>query len=261
MNDDENVYKDNQDNETNNEDKDQNDSMKLEKLVYGYQRAKPYIVKQNTSDWSQNNDQVETSEPTRIQFGYNRKDSESSKSAQSYKSSETFKRKQVEPEPVQDSPVPYLDPCERTLHKIVSNTLKFYQFDESYSPDTVMNIFSKYDLMKYSSLSTNDSDPRMLNSIIDLGEYPMAKFYTPPKHAVSVTYINKRNEEFDDLESTPAPSPDKNKPKQLRSTPTFLPPRPNKYLDVLTYSEWSPNFEIRDDQILPETLDLTNADR
>lgn len=53
----------------------------------------------------------------------------------------------------------------------------------------------------------------------------------------------------------------KEKKKPRYSDLTFLPPRPNKYLDVLTYSEWSPNFEIRDDQISEETLELTNADR
>ena len=41
----------------------------------------------------------------------------------------------------------------------------------------------------------------------------------------------------------------------------LLPPRPNKYLDVITYSEWSPIFEIRDDQLNEETLKLTNVDR
>lgn len=77
--------------------------------------------------------------------------------------------------------ISYFDPCERTLHKIVSNTLRYYQFNDVYNADIVMKLFNQYDLMRYSNLATNDSDPRMLNSIIDLGEYPIARMYNKKK--------------------------------------------------------------------------------
>lgn len=73
-----------------------------------------------------------------------------------------------------------------------------------------------------------------------------------------------KSDQFDDIEKSQNDrgSQALNKVKKQRySDLTFLPPRPNKYVDVLTYSECSPNFEIRDDQIPQVTLDLTNADR
>lgn len=121
-----------------------------------------------------------------------------------------------------------------------------------------MKIYSKYDLLKYSSLATNDSDPRMLNYIIDMGEYPIATQFNKKKPTPIATGG------FDDIESM-KPQFNTNGPikskKVKYSELTFLPPRPNKYLDVLTYSECSPNFEIREDQISDETLKLTSADR
>jgi len=56
-------------------------------------------------------------------------------------------------------------------------------------------------------------------------------------------------------------SEEKSGKKKKYSDLTFLPPRPNKYLDVITYSECSPNLEIREDQISEETLQMSNADR
>lgn len=41
----------------------------------------------------------------------------------------------------------------------------------------------------------------------------------------------------------------------------FVPPIPNKFIDVITYSECSPVFEVRDDQLKEETLKLSNVDR
>jgi hypothetical protein len=222
--DDNNNYKDEQDNDTNNEDKEPSDSIKLDKLVYGYNNEKH----------------------REISYRIKRRDSDSSKanSCQSYKSSEACTNNQNTfgnnlRDELHRNAVPrtvnYLDPCERTLHKIVTNTLTYYQFNDNYSTDRVMNIFGEYNLLQYASLCTNDSDPRMLNSIIDLGEYTIARLYNKQKKSKEA-----KKGEFDDIESgaqRDLESAQDKKKKQRYSDLTFLPPRPNKYLDVLTYSE------------------------
>ena len=129
--------------------------------------------------------------------------------------------------------------------------MKHYEFNDNYTPDVVMRLFAEHDLVKYASVATNDADPRSLNSIIDMGEYPIAKVF------------NKKSKTmFDEIkeDGTATHQTEKEK-KEKYSDLTFLPPRPNKYLDVITYSECSPNFEIRDDQIPEETLRLSEADR
>jgi len=158
--------------------------------------------------------------------------------------------------------VEYHDMNERALHKILTNTLKYYEFNDNYTSDTIMKLYSEHDLIKYASMATNDGNPRELNSIIDLGEYPIA------------TVFNKRKSEATDIESQNKVgqagaqefgqklTKKANKYRDVSSSDiNFLPPRPNKYLDVITYSECSPNFQIREDQMNEETLQLTNTDR
>lgn len=43
----------------------------------------------------------------------------------------------------------YKEPSERILHKIVSNTLGYYQLNDYFNTDKVMKLFSDHDLMKY----------------------------------------------------------------------------------------------------------------
>lgn len=155
----------------------------------------------------------------------------------------------------QSDNVGYHEPSERALHKIVTNTLKHYQFNENYTADTIMRLYSDHDLIKYASVATNNADPKELNTFIDLGEYPIAKVFN-----------KKKKSEINDLEvqsetSSQRPPNAKKQKKEKYSDLSFLPPRPNKYLDVITYSECSPNFEIREDQISEETLALSDADR
>ena len=138
----------------------------------------------------------------------------------------------------------------RILHKIVSNTLSYYHFNDNYNTDKVMKLFAEHDLIKYSEIATNHADPRELNSRIDLGEYPISKIYNK----------KKKKEKENDIESQ-AQQPNKEIKKQKYSDLMFLPPKPNKYIDVITYSEWSPIYTVREDQINEETLKLTNADR
>jgi len=73
--------------------------------------------------------------------------------------------------------IEYQDPNERALHKIISNTLKYYQFNENYSTDVIMRLYAEHDLIKFAGLATNDANPRCLNSIIDMGEYPIVKVF------------------------------------------------------------------------------------
>lgn len=246
INEENNNYHDEQDNnDTNLDDRDRPDVLRLEKLVYGY-RNKQYIIKQQTSDFSdiaQESGKQNTAreEDKEIQEG-------KCTSFQSQKSCDSI----IE----HANNVNYQDPCERTLHKIVTNTLKYYQINENYDSDIIMKLYGDYGLLQYASLATNDSDPRMLNSIIDFGEYPIAKVFNKKKKV--------KKEQFDDIEKQQR-GPSENNPnkikKQRYSDLTFLPPRPSKYVDILTYSECSPNFEIREDQIPEETISLTNADR
>lgn len=155
--------------------------------------------------------------------------------------------------------IKYQCPNERALHKIVSNTLKYYQFNDNYNADIIMKLYAEHNLIQYAGVATNEANPKDLNSIIDLGEYPIASVFN-----------KRRKQRFDDLEnqsdsvsengSVKSQIPEKKK-RQKYSDLSFLPPRPNKYLDVITYSECSPNFEIREDQVVEETLQLTNAER
>lgn len=147
--------------------------------------------------------------------------------------------------------IEYQDPNERALHKIVSNTLKYYQFNDNYSTDVIMKLYSEHDLIKYSKVATNDANPRDLNSTIDMGEYPIVKVFN-----------KKPMVDYHDMENNSVKSESKEKEKKKKySDLTFLPPRPSKYLDVITYSECSPNFEIRGDQISQEVLDMSHAER
>lgn len=142
----------------------------------------------------------------------------------------------------------YKEPSERILHKMVSNTLGYYQLNDYFNTDQIMKLFSDHDLMKYWDAATNNSDVNELNSRIDLGEYPIARC------------VKKKKEQFSDIESQISSSQSQkkeSKPKEL----IFIPPTPNKFLDVITYSECSPILKVREDQLNEETLKLTDADR
>jgi len=73
--------------------------------------------------------------------------------------------------------------------------------------------------------------------------------------------------DYNDIENNSAKSEEQKgfgklkEKKKKYSDLTFLPPPPNKYLDVITYSECSPSFEIREEQVSQETLNMTEADR
>lgn len=146
--------------------------------------------------------------------------------------------------------VGYNDCNERALHKIISNTLKYYEFNDNYTADVIMRLYAEHDLIKLAGIATNEADPRTLNSIIDMGEYPIAKVFN-----------KKSRTTFDEIQQDGTTRQTEKEKKEKYSDLTFLPPRPNKYLDVITYSECSPNFEVRDDQIPNETLRLSDADR
>ena len=136
---------------------------------------------------------------------------------------------------------------------MISNTLNYYHFNDNYNTDKVMKLFAEHDVIKYSDIATNHSDPKELNSRIDLGEYPISKIYNKKKK-------NKENDKDKDIESQNH-TDKKEVKKQKYSDLMFLPPKPNKYIDVITYSECSPIYTVRDDQINEETLKLTNAER
>ena len=70
----------------------------------------------------------------------------------------------------------YKEPAERILHKMISNTLGYYQLDNYYETDQIMKLFADHDLMKFWDAATNNSDLNELNSRIDLGEYPISRF-------------------------------------------------------------------------------------
>lgn len=146
--------------------------------------------------------------------------------------------------------IKYEEPCERILHKMVSNTLTYYMFNNNYTTDKVMALFAEHDLVKYADLATNHADPKELNSRIDLGEYPVAKVFNKKKGKAEV-----------DDNASQVSAPGQKKPNQRYSDLMFMPPKPSKYMDVITYSECSPFFEIREDQLPEETLKLTNVDR
>jgi hypothetical protein len=123
----------------------------------------------------------------------------------------------------------YDNPNERALHKIVSNTLKYYEFNDNYNTDVIMKLFGEHDLIKYAGVATNNADPRDLNSIIDMGEYPIVKVFNKKSPTM-----------FNDLENPEAAGTfqkTKKKEDKKHSDLTFLPPRPSKYLDCITYSE------------------------
>lgn len=92
-----------------------------------------------------------------------------------------------------------------------------------------MKLFAEHDLIKYAGVATHEADPRDLNSIVDMGEYPI------------VNVFNKKSRTmFNDLEN-PQENGSFLKSKQKEDKKinelTYLPPRPSKYLDVITYSE------------------------
>lgn len=121
--------------------------------------------------------------------------------------------------------VEYNESSVRILHKMISNTLNYYHFNDNYNTDKVMKLFAQHDVIKYSNIATNNSDPKELNSRIDLGEYPIAKIYNKKKKKDISDIENQNNDEK------------KGAKKQKYSDLMFLPPKPNKYIDVITYSE------------------------
>mmetsp|Transcript_4942 Transcript_4942/g.5624 ORF Transcript_4942/g.5624 Transcript_4942/m.5624 type:complete len:302 (+) Transcript_4942:245-1150(+) len=219
--------------------------MKIERLTNGY--AKRPIIKQSTasafSDGTGSNDEkVKTEVPISYENAKREYVIQESrpKSANSNNSNSS-----------NNDQIGYVDPNERALHKIVSNTLKYYQFNENYNTDIIMKLYSEHDLIRYAGVATNDANPRDLNSIIDMGEYPIVKVFNKKPLAESSDIENNNVQ----------PQPDLSKKNKKERDVTFLPPRPNKYLDVITYSECSPNFEIRDEQIPEDTLAMSNTDR
>ncbi|CAI2364020.1 unnamed protein product [Moneuplotes crassus] len=223
------------------------DAMKIERLANGYGAKRPYI-KQSTgtvfSDASGSNDGKNKTEEPALTL---RRNSDHNKIRPKSALSETSQKSQD---------IEYQDPNERALHKIISNTLKYYQFNENYSTDVIMRLYAEHDLIKFAGLATNDANPRCLNSIIDMGEYPIVKVFNKKPMA-----------DYNDIENNSAKSEEQKgfgklkEKKKKYSDLTFLPPPPNKYLDVITYSECSPSFEIREEQVSQETLNMTEADR
>ena len=104
---------------------------------------------------------------------------------------------------------------------MISNTLNYYHFNDNYNTDKVMKLFAEHDVIKYSDIATNHSDPKELNSRIDLGEYPISKIYNKKKK-------NKENDKDKDIESQNH-TDKKEVKKQKYSDLMFLPPKPNKY--------------------------------
>jgi hypothetical protein len=134
--------------------------------------------------------------------------------------------------------------------------LKYYQFNDNYTADTVMKLYLEHDMIKYSDIATNFANPRDLNTVIDLGECPIASIYNKENKKDLESQVNNLSNPTANFFSKT--KKDKN---ASSSDLNFLPPRPNKFLDVVTYSECSPNFNVREDQIPEETLKLTDADR
>lgn len=95
-----------------------------------------------------------------------------------------------------------------------------------------MRLYAEHDLIKFSGLATHDANPRDLNSLIDMGEYPIVKVFNKKPMASSPDLENNSVK----TEENKSPNEIKKKKKKY-SELTFLPPRPNKYLDVITYSE------------------------
>jgi hypothetical protein len=127
---------------------------------------------------------------------------------------------------------------------MITNTLNHYEIQRSFSADEIMGIFKNNKLLHLAELATDKGDLKNLTSVIDLGSKPLSSVLGPE---FGGRVGDKQNNE--DLEKAP-----KNK-KKKKSKPfsdlIFLPPRPTKNLEVVTFAECSPKFIFRNDQ-LPE---------
>ena len=133
---------------------------------------------------------------------------------------------------------------ERVLHKMISNTLKHYEIEGTYSADDVVRILRRNKLLTYTEAATQNGSVKSLNSIIDLGSKPLQ------------TILG--NADGGKVGDRPEPGDKPQKKKKKRkgfSDLMFLPPRPSDNLEVITYAECQPKLFIRKDQFADQKLD------
>lgn len=124
---------------------------------------------------------------------------------------------------------------------MVTNTLRHYDIGAIYSPDEIFDIFKQNDLLQYADIATEQGNVQNLNAILDFGAKPLSQILSPMSNPRVIDRPNPA-----DLEKAK-----KKNVKKMKSFSdlTYLPPRPTKQLEVLTYAECQPKFVIRTEQL------------